>query len=52
MKKSSQFSPEVRVRAVRTVLGHRAAHPSKWADIESIAEKIECVPQTLNTLVR
>jgi transposase-like protein len=34
------------------VLEHRAGHPSQWAAIESIAEKIGCVPQTLHTWVR
>jgi transposase len=34
------------------VFEHRAEHPSQWAAIESIAAKIGCVPQTLNTWVR
>lgn len=41
MKKSPKFSPEVRERAVRMVQEHRAEHPSQWAAIESIADKIE-----------
>jgi hypothetical protein len=30
-KKSNQFSPEVRERAVRMVLEHRGEYPSLWA---------------------
>ena len=52
MRKSKQFSPEVRERAVRMVLEHRAEYPSLWAAIESIAPKIGCVPQTLLTWVQ
>ena len=51
-KKSNQFSPEVRERAVRMVLEHRGQCPSLWAAIESIAPKIGCVPQTLNEWVK
>ena len=52
MKKSNQFSPEVRERAVRMVQEHRSDYPSLWAAIESIAPKIGCVPQTLNEWVK
>jgi len=47
MRKSNQFSPEVRERAVRMVQEHRGQYPSLWAAIESIGPKIGCVPQTL-----
>ena len=52
MKKSNNFSPEVRERAVRMVQEHRGDYPSLWATIESIAPKIGCVPQTLNEWVK
>lgn len=51
MKKSPTFSPAVRECAVRMVLEHRAEYPSQWAAIESIAEKIGCVPQNLGGLM-
>jgi transposase len=52
MRKSPKFPPEMRERAVRMVQEHRSEHPSQWAAIESIAAKIGCVPQTLNTWVK
>ena len=51
-KKSNQFSPEVRERAVRMVREHRSEYPSLWAAIESIAPKIGRVSQTLNKWVK
>jgi transposase len=51
-KKSNQFSPEVRERAVRMVREHRSEYPSLRAAIESIAPKIGCVPQTLHEWVK
>ena len=51
-KKSNQFSPEIRERAVRMVREHRGDYPSLWATIESLAPKIGCVPQTLNEWVK
>ena len=52
MNKSTEFSPEVRERAVRMVLEHRGEYPSLWTAVESIAPKIGCVPQTLLTWVQ
>ena len=47
MKKSVNFSPAVRERAVRMVAECRGDHPSQWAAVESIASKIGCTAQTL-----
>jgi transposase len=47
-KTTNKFSPEVCSRAVRMVQDHEAEHPSRWAAITSIADKIGCTAQTLN----
>ena len=52
MNTSKKYSPEVRQRAVRLVLDHQHEHPSEWAAIRSVAEKIGCTAETLRGWVR
>jgi transposase len=52
MPRPSPFSPEVRERAIRMVHEQTAAHPSQWAAVRSIAEKIGCHPETLRSWMR
>jgi transposase-like protein len=51
-KTTNKFAPEVRERAVRMMLDHKRDHPSCWAAVVSISEKISCVPQTLYEWVK
>lgn len=52
MDKRTRYSPEVRERAVRMVFDHQHDHPSQWATIASVAQKIGCTPETLRQWVR
>ena len=40
MGRPSKYSPEVRERAVRMVFDHAPEHPSQWAAIRSVGEKL------------
>ena len=52
MSKPKQYSAEVRERAVRLVRDHQDEHPSQWAAISSISEKVGCAAETLRKWVR
>ncbi len=52
MTKGKRYPAEVRERAVRLVLEHRAEYETKWAAISSVASKIGCSPETLRGWVR
>ena len=52
MARPSKYSPELRDRAVRMVFEHTPAHPSQWAAVRSIAEKVGCTSEVLRRWVR
>ena len=52
MPRPSKYSPELRDRAVRMVFDHAHEHPSQWATIRSVAEKLGCTSEALRRWVR
>ena len=52
MPRPSKDSPELRERAVRMVFEHAHEHPSQWAAMRSIAEKLGCTTEALRRWVR
>jgi transposase len=52
MARPSKYSPELRERAVRMVFEHAPEHPSQWATIRSVAEKLGCTTEALRRWVR
>jgi transposase len=51
-KTRSEFSPEIRERAVRMVDEHRADYSSEWVAMTSIAGKFGCTAETLRRWCR
>jgi transposase len=52
MPRPSQYSPELRERAVRMVFDHARDYSSQWAAMRSIAEKLGCKTEALRRWVR
>jgi transposase len=52
MARPSKYSPELRERAVRMVFDHASEHPSQWATIRSVGEKLGIATEVLRRWVR
>ena len=52
MGRPSKHAPEVRERAVRMVFDHTPEHPSQWAAIRSVGEKLGIRTESLRRWVR
>ena len=52
MGRPSKHSPEVRERAVRMVFDQSPEHPSQWAAIRSVGEKLGIRTESLRRWVR
>ena len=52
MSKQPTYTPEIKERAVRLVVDHEHAHPTRWAAICSVAAKIGCTPETLRGWIK
>ena len=52
MKYSNRDSPELRERAVRSVLAPQGGHETQWAAIVSVSSKVGCSAETLRKWVR
>ena len=52
MNTRKRYSPEFRERAVRLVEEQQKDGSSEWAAIQSLSEKLGCVPETLRRWVR
>ena len=52
MPRPSRYSPELRERAIRMVFDHAPEHPSQWAAIRSVGEKLGIRTESLRRWVR